>query len=204
MNLHRSAGQPDWELVKEADRTSVQKLAAATWGLMTPPNAITVIGLIIVILGLISILEQSYWIGLLLLTAGRLMDIVDGLVADKTGTKSSVGEIFDAAADKVGTILTLIVILFANITSFWVIVALIIPQLVIPIISFYKKRKGRGVHPTRAGKLSMALTWVGIVGLIIVKALNDPLWLETIFYAVIGVSLVLGLYSLWQYMTNRD
>jgi CDP-diacylglycerol--glycerol-3-phosphate 3-phosphatidyltransferase len=204
MNLHRSAGQPDWELVKEADRTSVQKLAAATGGLMTPPNAITVIGLIIVILGLISILEQSYWIGLLLLTAGRLMDIVDGLVADKTGTKSSVGEIFDAAADKVGTILTLIVILFANITSFWVIVALIIPQLVIPIISFYKKRKGRGVHPTRAGKLSMALTWVGIVGLIIVKALDDPLWLVTIFYTVIGVSLILGLYSLWQYMTNRD
>jgi cardiolipin synthase len=204
MNLHRSAEQPDWELVKETDRTSVQKLAAATGGLITPPNAITVIGLVIVIVGLISILEQSYWIGLLLLTAGRLMDIVDGLVADKTGTKSSVGEIFDAAADKVGTILTLVVILIANITPIWVIVALIIPQVIIPFISFYKKRNGRGVHPTRAGKISMALTWVGIVGLIIVKALENPLWLATIFYIVIAASLALGLYSLWQYMTNRD
>ena len=204
MNLHRTSAKPDWENVKTSKHNVFQKIAAATDGVATPANAVTVIGFGIVIYGLLCIMNEQYWLGLILLAFGRLLDIVDGIVADKTGTKSPLGEIFDAVADKIGTLFTIIVIILADITNLWIILALIIPQVVIPMLILYKKGKGIGIHPTRPGKLSMALTWVGIVGLLILKAAGEPVWLAVGVYAIIGVSLVLGLYALWQYSTGRD
>jgi phosphatidylglycerophosphate synthase len=204
MNLHRTSAKPDWENIKASQHNAFQKLAAATGGFVTPANIVTIIGFGIVIYGLVCIFNQQYWTGLIFLAIGRLLDIVDGIVADKTGTKSPLGEIFDAVADKIGTLFTIIVIILADITNLWIILALIIPQVVIPMLILYKKGKGIGIHPTRPGKLSMALTWVGIVGLLILKASGSPLWLAVGVYVIIGLSLVLGLYALWQYSTGRD
>ena len=204
MNLHRTSGTPDWENVKPTDRNAFQKMSAATRGIASPANIITVIGLGIVVYGLVLLLQQHYWPGLTLLAIGRLLDIVDGIVAESTGTKSPLGELFDAAADKIGTLLTIIALVVAGITDWWVIVALLIPQAIIPLVIFYKKRRGISVHPTRQGKLSMAFAWVGIVGLLVVKALNDLQPLAIGVYVVIGASLALGLYALWQYSTGRD
>jgi uncharacterized membrane protein YuzA (DUF378 family) len=49
----------------------------------------------------------------------------------------------------------------------------------------------------------MALTWVGIIGLLLIKALEGPLFLVVGVYVIIGLSLILGLYALWQYSTAR-
>lgn len=204
MNLHRTSAKPDWEKISTSKRTAIQKIAAATGGYATPANLITIIGFGIVLYGLANILNGQYWTGLLLLAFGRLLDVADGIVADKTGTKSPLGEIFDAAADKFETLFTIAAIIVTDITNLWVIVALIIPQAIIPLLIFYKKQKGIGIHPTRAGKVSMALTWVGIVGLLLVKALGEPVLLVFAVYIIIGLSLVLGLYALWQYTAGRD
>ncbi|MDB5162655.1 MAG: CDP-diacylglycerol--glycerol-3-phosphate 3-phosphatidyltransferase [Candidatus Saccharibacteria bacterium] len=204
MSLHRASKKPDWESIPAAEQTSFQRIAANSGGVLTPANLITVIGFAIVIYGLTFIMSGHYWIGLLLLAFGRLLDIADGLVAEGTGTKSHLGEIFDAAADKIGTLLTILVFVVAGITSWWVIAALVIPQIIIPLVILYKKQKGIAVHPTRPGKVSMALTWVGIVGLLVVKAFGDPVALATGIYVIIGLSLLLGLYALWQYSTGRD
>jgi cardiolipin synthase len=204
MNLHRSSNQPDWDIITESDRTSIQRLAKATNGLVTPPNIITVLGLGIVVVGLLFIVNQDYWTGLVLVAIGRLLDIVDGIVADKTGTKSSVGEIFDSAADKTGTIFTVIAIIIAGITEWWIIAALLIPQIIIPLVSYYKKKTGNGVHPTRTGKISMALAWVGIVGLLLVTAIGSTPSSLAVVNVCIVISFVLGMIALWQYVTGRD
>jgi len=204
MNLHRTSTKADWEKIPALKHNVFQKIAVATAGYLTPANLITIIGFGIVLYGLAAILDGQYWTGLLLLASGRLLDVADGIVADKTGTKSPLGEIFDAAADKFETLFTIAAIIAADITNLWVVVALIIPQAIIPMLIFYKKQKGIGIHPTRAGKLSMALTWTGIVGLLLVKALGDALLIEVAVYVIIGLSLVLGLYALWQYSTGRD
>ena len=204
MNLHRISGNSDWEKTQPSDRTALQKIAASTHGIVSPANFITVIGLGIVIYGLILLVQEQYWLGLILLAVGRLLDIADGAIADVTKTKSAVGELFDAAADKVGTLLTIITLLVGNITFWWVIVALILPQILIPLVIFYKRQKKIRVHPTKEGKLSMASAWVSIVGLLVVKALDTPQPLSIGVYILVGVSLLLGLYALGQYATYRD
>jgi len=204
MNLHRTTGKPDWETIKPSKRNVFQKVAAATNSLVTPPNIITIIGLGIVIYGLIEILNQNYWVGIIALVFGRLLDVVDGALAEATHTKSPTGEIFDAAADKVGTLLTIVALFAANVASWWVIALLLIPQVIIPFVSFYKRRKGIQVHPTRQGKLSMAALWAAIAGLLLTKALGDPAVLAAFTYVFIVIAVVLGFYALWQYATDRD
>lgn len=204
MNLHRTSGKPDWEEVAPTSRTIFQKVAAATHGVVAPANIVTIIGLVLVCIGLVALLNQSYWTGLGLLVIGRLLDVVDGIVAEATQTKSPLGEIFDAASDKIGTLLTIVVLFVAAISYWWVIIALLVPQVIIPLVIFYKKQKGISVHPTRIGKLSMAAAWAGIAGLLVAKALGDISFVSVIVYVIIGASLVLGMYALWQYGTGRD
>ncbi len=204
MNLHRTSGKPDWETIKPTKRNGFQKVAAATNGYLTIPNIITIIGLGIVLYGLWAILEQNYWLGLVLLTIGRLLDIADGNIAELTHTKSPLGEIFDAAADKVGTFLTIFTLFIASVTDWWVIAALMLPQIIIPFVIVHKKRHGISVHPTRSGKLSMGAAWVGIVGLLLIKALGEPFPLVLGIYSIIGLSILLGFYAVWQYSSGKD
>lgn len=206
MDLHRTTGKPDWETIKPSKRTAIQKTAAATHGIITPPNIISIIGLALVIYGVVALTQENFWIGFAALVIGRLLDIVDGLVAQATGTKSALGEFVDASIDKIGTLLT-IAALFIVAPEYWILItSLLVPQVVIPFISFYKKQKKAPIHPTRQGKLSMATLWVAIAGLIAVQAVNvsitHPLAVATIFIA--SISTLLALYAMWQYATGRD
>lgn len=206
MDLHRTTGKPDWEMIKSSERTAIQKLATATHGIITPPNIITAVGLVLVIYGVIALLNQQFWTGLILLAVGRLLDIVDGAVAQTTGTKSPLGEFLDASVDKIGTLLTIVVFFVAAIADWWLIALLLLPQVIIPLVILYKKTKKITVHPTRIGKLSMAGSWVSLVGLILIRALDTP-WphpLAIVIYGLVFVSVALGLYALWQYATGKD
>ena len=206
MNLHRTKAQPDWELIQPSERTTIQQLAAATHGIVTPPNLITFIGLGLVVYGVSALLDHHFWAGLIFLAVGRLLDVVDGVFAEVTGTKSPLGELLDATVDKIGTLLTIVVFFVAGITYWWLIAVLLLPQVIIPLVIFYKRTKHIKVHPTRIGKLSMASAWFGLVGLILIRAL-DTLWPHPLAIGVIGivfVSVGLGFYALWQYATGRD
>ncbi len=206
MNLHRTTGKPDWDSIHTADRTSFQRVAARTNGIVTPANIITIFGFGIVLYGLWAILSQQFWIGLIALAIGRLLDVVDGWVANATGTKSPLGELLDAAVDKIGTLLTIVIFFIAQVTYWWVIILLVLPQVAIPLVSFYKRRKGIKIHPTRIGKFSMASAWVGLVGLLVVRALGLT-WPDGLVVFVdlfVILSFILGIYALWQYSTGRD
>lgn len=204
MNLHRTTGKPDWDNISPATRNIFQKVAAATSGILSPANIISVLGLGLVVYGLVEIINQQFWLGLVFVAIGRLLDIVDGAVAEATHTKSPLGELVDASIDKIGTLLTIITLFVANIADWWVIVILLLPQVIIPVTIFFKRRKGINVHPTRVGKVSMALVWVSVVGLLLVNALGYMMTMVFGVYVIAVLSLVLGMYALWQYATGRD
>ena len=206
MNLHRTTGKPDWDGLKKSDYNTFQKIGEATHSIVTPPNVITIIGLGLVIYGLISVLGGHFWLGLGLLAVGRILDIVDGVVAQATGTKSPTGEFLDASVDKVGTLLTIIVLYIAASQQWWAITLILIPQFITPFVSLYKRTHHKDIHPTRPGKLSMATAWVGIIGLLVMKAVEGSAIspaLSIVVYVFAILSFILGIYALWQYTTDR-
>jgi len=203
MNLHRADKKPEWESVSPSKWTSLQKLAATTHGVGTLANAITLVGLLLVIGGVYELFTMQYWWAFALLAGGRLLDIADGLAAEATHTKSPLGEAFDASADKVGTLLTLVGLLVTGVAAWWVIALLVLPQVVIALTSFYKAHRNIRVHPSRAGKLSMLFAWLSIIGIVAAAALKGAVAMTLVVYVLIAVSLVLSAYALGHYLNAK-
>jgi phosphatidylglycerophosphate synthase len=95
-------------------------------------------------------------LGAVFIITGRLCDLIDGWLADRTGTKSPLGEAVDATADKLGTAATIIVLPLAGLMPIELAIALVVPQAAIAVMALFARRRGRGLHPSRWGKLSMA------------------------------------------------
>lgn len=101
MNLHTVGRQADWEKVDPSERNVFQRWASRTHGILTPGNVITVLGAATVTSGLIDIHRGETRKGTYKVGSGRLLDILDGIVADITKTKSPLGEALDATVDKI-------------------------------------------------------------------------------------------------------
>lgn len=91
---------PAW--VKEGGRAALAPVVRLAMALHLTPNTITVIGLLIT-LGA-SILVASGWLllGAAILTAGSLLDAVDGALARATGGGTSFGSFLDSTLDRAG------------------------------------------------------------------------------------------------------
>jgi phosphatidylglycerophosphate synthase len=170
LNMHRAKKVPDWSAVAEAERNGWQRLAARTGGVVTPANAVTLIGAVVTLWGVGELLARAVWPAVILLVVGRLLDVADGWVAEHTGTKSGLGEILDAVTDKVVTVLTVVGMFLAQVAPAWLMGALVLPHIIITVITFIDRARGVELHPSRLGKTTMLLAWIAIPLMILVRA----------------------------------
>lgn len=203
--MHRTTGRPDWDSVALSARNRFQRVAATTGGIVTPGNVVTLVGFGMVIVGLAYIAHSQYRYGVLLLVVGRLLDIVDGWLAQSTGTKSPLGESLDAGFDKLGTVLTVIALYFSHIAAWWILLVLVLPHLFISGFAAAVLQQGKQLHPSRVGKLSMAAAWVSLPGLVVLKALNadQHSFVAMLVYATIGLSFGMGTYAAAGYARQK-
>jgi phosphatidylglycerophosphate synthase len=194
MNLHRIEGDAEWVTVPAAQRNVWQRTAAATIGVVTIGNFFSLLGLASVPYGLWLIAQQRYVAGIAVLTFGRICDLLDGWLADKTGTKSPLGERIDAAFDKISLGLVLLVLLVSGILPWWALVLLILPHLIVAFLAVIAWRRGQVLHPSRTGKLSMALVWVVIAAFIVAYMYRQhDVWMIRELTAILtGISAGLG------------
>ncbi len=169
MGLHRAL-EPDWQSVPLPQRNFLQRLAAQTRGIVTIGNAITLAGFLLVIAGFIGILQSHIVVGVLLIAIGRIADLADGYLADRTGTKSPIGEAFDAGIDKLELAIAIPVLLASPYANRLFIVFLLLHLVINVTLFFIANRRHTRIHPTRAGKLSTAMAWVAAGLFVLSKA----------------------------------
>jgi phosphatidylglycerophosphate synthase len=199
MDLHRSK-RPDWQNISPERQTVLQHIAAATGGVVTVGNFVTVFGFIVVLFGIDKIIVQQYWIAFVALIVGRCQDVVDGWAAQQTQTKSPLGELLDAGLDKVGTCMTIVVLYSYNDASWWILLLLVLPHIFISTITFISIKQRKHLHPSTRGKISMASAWLSLLGFVAMRATNvtfhSTLGIATYTTAVlsiaIGMSATLG------------
>jgi phosphatidylglycerophosphate synthase len=202
MDLHRIGKKPEWADVAVSDRNRWQHLAAATHAVVTPGNFLTAVGFGLTTYGIIALAGRQYWLGLIAMAIGRLFDIADGWMAAKTGTKSPLGELLDAGSDKVITFGALIVLGASGLVAWWVIICLTVPQAIILIISLQHLAIGSRLHPTRAGKLSMASAWAALVVLILATATSGTFsnFAYILGYFVVVIAVGLNIFATYGYI----
>ncbi len=166
MDLHRTREKPDWEYVDKNDRNLFQRGAAWSHGIVTPANALSVLGLGLVNSGINDIREKKYKQGLIKIGSGRLLDIADGWVANKTGTKSPTGEAVDAIVDKIEMAKALKSLISSRIVP--IIPAAIIggqnlSNVIFTGVATYRKSE---IHSTYEGKRATAAQWTALGGFI--------------------------------------
>lgn len=210
MNLHRIKGKPDWERTAKPNLNYWQQVAESTNGIVTPANVATIAGLIVVIVGLHEVASKHYTTGLIILCVGRCFDILDGLLAQMTHTKSPLGERLDATVDKISTGLTFIMLYFCRLMPWWIILILLIPQAVIATLTFVALSQNYHPHPSLRGKLSMASMWLTLVGFLSLKVFTHCGHenLKVLSYALVVISVGLGIAAIFGYtleiIRNRE
>jgi CDP-diacylglycerol---glycerol-3-phosphate 3-phosphatidyltransferase len=204
MNLHRIEGRPEWASVPVARRNPWQRLAAATYGIITIGNFFSLLGLLSVPAGLVLASQDRLLAAVIVLMAGRACDLLDGLLADKTGTKSPLGEKIDASFDKVSTAATIIGVVLLGFVPAVAALILVGPHLLIALVVLVAYFRGIRLHPSVAGKLSMALLWVTMVALLLPVRYSPPgeALLETIVALLFVVAVLTGLFALGGYISS--
>ena len=162
MNLHRANKQSEWAGVSEAERNCWQLIAAKTSGIVTPGNAVTIGGFGLVLSGLRDMRNGDKKLGFAKIAAGRIADLVDGAVAHRTGTKSSIGEGLDAATDKVAMLLALPVLASTGELPRSAAATLAVRDVAFASISALAKQRGRELHPSAAGKRATFEQWLAL------------------------------------------
>jgi len=206
MKLHRATRKPDWARISQRRRNLWQRLASSTEGIVTWANLATVVGFVLVVAGLIALIQQRYWLGVWILLVSRLCDIADGWLAELTGTKSPLGEALDAGFDKLSVLLALIILPAISIVPLWAVVVLVLPHLVIAGTSAVAIRRGKRLHPSRLGKISMALGWFTLGGFVLMKAadMGATSLLAWATYALTVSSVITGLQAANGYARRKS
>jgi CDP-diacylglycerol---glycerol-3-phosphate 3-phosphatidyltransferase len=100
-DLRRGASVlPEW--VKEAGRAILAPVVRLAIALHLTPNTITVIGLLITIVASVMIANGLLLAGAAVLTAGSLLDAVDGALARAQGGGTAFGGFLDSTLDRAG------------------------------------------------------------------------------------------------------
>jgi phosphatidylglycerophosphate synthase len=176
MELHRTGKKADWELIPQGQWNSWQRLAARTHKIVTPGNIVSLLGLLLVGVGLVFVGRQQLWAGFIIIGVGRIFDILDGMAADRTGTKSHIGEGIDAGFDKLAALASLVVFTTSHILplSFAIIIGGL--SIITALFSLAADMRGRTIHPNIAGKVGTAVLWAALAGFVLGAATHSEAW----------------------------
>jgi CDP-diacylglycerol---glycerol-3-phosphate 3-phosphatidyltransferase len=164
---------PSW--VKEGGRAVLAPVVRLAIALHLTPNTITVIGLAITVAA--SILVANGWliVGAAILTAGSLLDAVDGALARATGGGTAFGSFLDSTLDRAGE-----AILYGGIAAwlirtqpepFWPVVALLAALAGSFLVSYaHARAQGIGLSADvglapRTERLVLVIAGVALAGL---------------------------------------
>ncbi len=176
MKLHRTGKVADWRRTRRGRYNTWQKIAAETGGWITPANILSVGGLLFVAYGGYLLISDDYYAGFLTIVVGRLADLVDGYVADNTGTKSPLGEMIDVVCDKLAIGIVLPILALEGLVPPYIIAAIVAQNLVVGIISLLGRGRAINLHPNQEGKLSVAASWVAVIAFALANSLPGSGW----------------------------
>lgn len=152
-----------WYGVPDAKRTSLQRLAHRSMGIITIPNIATVIGASVAIAGVFIFQSGAFFWGLFLVWFGRVCDLLDGFLARKTRTSSPFGEGLDAATDKLVILISAIVLVHMRVIPLALALVLLLEQLATALLTMLARRRNITLHPTRLGKYTMFGLWLMVL-----------------------------------------
>lgn len=161
--------------VKEAGRAALAPVVRLAIRLRLTANAVTVIGFLIVLVASAFVAGGYLLVGAAILTAGSLLDAVDGALARATGGTTAFGSFLDSTLDRAAE-----AILFGGVAAYYLIastepaapVLLAMLALTGSFLVSYTRARAEGLGMTaevglaqRLERLVLAIAGIGLAGL---------------------------------------
>lgn len=151
-------------------QTNGKGLPIATDRLLTIPNVLTVVRIILTPVFLYLIFSQTWYnkiLALIVFTAASLTDFYDGKIARRDGTITAFGRFMDPLADKLLVSSALIAFVMLGMVEAWLVAAMLIRDATITILRVYSIRKGKEVVTSRLAKWKTMLQLVLVFGILV-------------------------------------
>ena len=173
------------------DRPAGQASSPADSGVLTVPNAFTVLRFVLIIPAVIAILQiqERPWLPLVLVAVFSLTDWVDGFLARLLDQFSEFGAKLDPIADRLGLGLVIIALTVEGMLPLWAILVIAAVDLAL-LVLLVRLRLSEGMKVTWARKLRTALTMLGVVAVLAGPAF-DWSWLTALGSACVQIGAVL-------------
>ena len=183
-DLRRGASVlPGW--VKDAGRAVLAPVVRLAIALHLTPNTITVIGLLITIAASVMVANGMLLLGAAVLTAGSLLDAVDGALARAQGGGTAFGGFLDSTLDRAGEAILFIGIgawLLGNLADpTWPVLALLVALAGSFLVSYsHARAQGIGLAANvglapRTERLVLVIAGVALAGLGLTQGLIGAL-----------------------------
>jgi phosphatidylglycerophosphate synthase len=183
VDLHELHTGAEWYDIPDQKRTKVQRLAARTLGIITPGNAVTLLGAIITSIGFGAFWRSNFTAGFILIGLGRICDILDGHIARQTHTSSPVGEGLDAATDKFVILVAAIVLLATHAVPLVLLIPIIVVEAATAFTVLFGRMRGVRLHPARIGKYATFGLWLALLIFLVAHAVGSKTGVGHVLYA---------------------
>jgi phosphatidylglycerophosphate synthase len=164
---------------------------------MTPANAITLAGLLIVLYGCLHINTVA---GLVTIAVGRSFDLIDGPVARAT-KRTEFSVYMDPTADKLAMLGILLGTFYYGLAPWWVIIYVFLQNLATSVVSIVAQHKKTAVGALWPGKINLFLQTCAIF-LFIAGHVFHSLPAHAVYaaaYVCLAVSIPLAIWALKAY-----
>ena len=133
-----------------------------------------------------------YWLAAALLALGAATDWLDGFVARRSATVTSVGASLDLMADKVLVVVVLISLVQVGLLPGWWVAVVISREMAVTGLRAQAAEKGVSIPAGRVGKLKTAVTFIALFVLL--------LWQSILSDILLWMALALTVYSGGEYL----
>jgi cardiolipin synthase len=165
------------------------------------PNSITLLRLLAVPVVVWLILHEHWQGAFWVFLAAAMSDGVDGLLARLLKQMTALGAALDTIADKLLSVVTLVLLTLAEAIPLWVALAILLRDTVIVLGALsYRGLAGHiEMQPTLLGKTHIALEFTLLTLVLAHRAHIIELgsWQTPLFLAVFGIAVVSGLQYVW-------
>ena len=161
------------------------------------PNHITVFRFLTTPVVVLLMLYGQYYIGLVAFLLVAFTDMIDGSLARTRNQITDWGKIYDPLADKIliGSMVFIIVLRYID---FWTSIIIISIEIVIIIVAWIRKMKGREIQANLWGKIKMILQVMGVT-ILLLSIIFDLAALLPLASGILYLAIAFAIVSLLTY-----
>lgn len=170
------------------------------------PNLLTILRIILTVPIVITLLNQQYFITIILLAIAGITDALDGFIAKKFDFSSRLGSILDPAADKILLTSSLFAMFFIEIIPLWLFILIFIRDIMIvagTVGYLLGSNDKSSLTPSNISKINTVLQIFMVIFVVLAQIYSAlKIWQLEVFIITATTTFISGVDYIWMWINK--